>query len=478
MLRRKAQGGIGRGQPAPLPLPALLVVVALVAAVGAMGGYAWPLQVAMGLLLALALVLARRSAGGLRLDRRLAPTLVAAAVLAIWAVLRGALEGGAASGAAAGALLAGIVVVVLIGRLLSAAERESLAVAAVALGLLVAVTGIVGVALHLEPWALPDQRLWRAASSLTYANAAGGLLAPLALLSAAGLVARPRAVARLLTTTMLLAGLGATMSRGGLAALLAGAAVLAALVGVRPLLREVWPPVLGAAVVVAGLVPSLPVGRPPAPVTAAIGLAAGLTTAVLAGRPRARPVVLGVALAGALAAAPLVLDVPAAPRLTLASPDRVDELRAAFRLVAERPLVGVGPGRAQLVLPSPDGSFRVARYVHNEYVQVLAEFGAIGAALLATLLGTAAWLLVRSRPAAREPVLWAGVVAGLAGFALHSAVDFLWHLPVLPLTAALLFGLALPVRKGDTCSTAHRPGSLQRSSSDSSSHSLLPSSRR
>jgi hypothetical protein len=342
MLRDEAE--IGRWARAPLPLPALLVVVTLFAAAGAQGGYGWPSQAAMGVILALALVLALRSPGGLRIDPRLLPPQTAAGALAVWAVLRGALEGAPTSGVGAAALLAGMAVVVLIGQRLSSAERNSLITAAAALGLLVAVTGIAGVAFHLEPLALPDQRLWRAASTLTYANATGGLLTALALLSAARLVARPGAVSELLATSVLLAGLGATMSRGALLALLAGATVLAALVGVRPLLREVWPPALGAVVMVVGLVPSLPVGRPPAPVPAAVGVAVGLAVAVFGGRPRVRPFVLGAAVVLAAAAITPVRNLPAAPRLTLASPDRLAELDAAFQLVGQRPLTGWGPG--------------------------------------------------------------------------------------------------------------------------------------
>jgi O-antigen ligase len=180
----------------------------------------------------------------------------------------------------------------------------------------------------------------------------------------------------------------------------------------------------------------------------------------------------------AAAATTLVRNLPAAPRLTFASPDRVEALNAALQLVAQRPLIGVGPGRAALVLASADGSTRVARYVHNEYVQVLAELGAVGGVLLAALLGTAGWLLFGQRRAARELFPWAGVVASLAAFALHSALDFLWHLPALPLTAALIFGLAIPVRKEGTCTAAPGSSSSQRSSPASPSPSPLPPSRR
>ena len=83
------------------------------------------------------------------------------------------------------------------------------------------------------------------------------------------------------------------------------------------------------------------------------------------------------------------------------------------------------------------------QYVHNEYVQTLAEVGAIGAALLAALLATTLRLLWRSRASERAPVFWAGTVAACAAAVVHAGFDFVWHVPVVPLTLAVLIGLAV-----------------------------------
>jgi hypothetical protein len=45
----------------------------------------------------------------------------------------------------------------------------------------------------------------------------------------------------------------------------------------------------------------------------------------------------------------------------------------------------------------------------------------------------------------RPPALWAGCAAGLGAMTVHSGLDFLWQLPVIPLTGALLAGLAGPL---------------------------------
>ena len=83
------------------------------------------------------------------------------------------------------------------------------------------------------------------------------------------------------------------------------------------------------------------------------------------------------------------------------------------------------------------------QYVHNEYVQTLAEVGAIGAALLAALLATTLRLLWRSRSSERASVFWAGTAAACAAAVVHAGFDFVWHVPVVPLTLAVLIGLAV-----------------------------------
>ena len=131
-------------------------------------------------------------------------------------------------------------------------------------------------------------------------------------------------------------------------------------------------------------------------------------------------------------------------RVALDSPDRGRATDAALDLVAAHPVTGVGPGRAWLYWTTPDGHGRVIRFVHNEYLQVLLELGAIGLGLLLCLLAAVAVTVKRGRTS--RP-LWAGAVAGLAALIVHSGFDFLWHLPVIVLTAGLLIGLAGPKAK-------------------------------
>ncbi len=110
----------------------------------------------------------------------------------------------------------------------------------------------------------------------------------------------------------------------------------------------------------------------------------------------------------------------------------------ALALAAERPVVGVGPGRFQLESPVAR-SDRDARWAHQGFLQQAAEGGIVALALLvlAFALGFAAlWFAPTS----------AGAVglgaAALAALGIHACVDYVLHFPVLPFVAAALVGVA------------------------------------
>ena len=394
-----------------LPLHALLLVVALVVAVAAQGAYYGAGQQVVAVVLLLALFAALRARPWSRDDALLAPVGTGAA-LAAWTAISATVAGDISAALPVIARLAGVVVVLLAVRRLTGGQRDALAAALVAVGGLVAATGWVGVAWRVTPWALEDQGLWRAATTLTYANAAAGLLVPLALLAVARLAARP-GVPATVAAWLLLVGTGATLSRGGALALAVGAAVLAALLGPGRTLRAAGPPTLGAVVALAGLVPSMPASSPPRPALAAAALVAGVTVAVGGSRRRSRPLTLGLATAVLVACAVLAVGGRAADaaatvtsaRLTIASPDRAAAARAALRVTVERPLTGTGPNRAVLTWVQ-DGRRVTSRYAHNEYLQVLAELGVVGLALLAALLVCLAWTVGRGRPHAASTAVW------------------------------------------------------------------------
>jgi hypothetical protein len=430
-------------------LHALLLVVALVVAIAAQGAYYGAGQRTVAVVLLLGLLTALRARPWAS-DDALLPPVWASATFAGWAAVSAAVAGDITAALPVIALLGGVTVVLLAVRRLTLGQREALAAAVVTVGVLAAAIGWVGVAWRITPWALADQGLWRAATTLTYANAAAGLLVPMALLAVARLAARP-GVPAIAAACLLLIGAGATLSRGGALALVVGAAVLATLLSPGRTLRVAGPPTLGAVVALAGLVPSMAASSPPRPVLAAAALVVGVGVAVGAAHLPSRLLVLF--LAAAVLAAGAVLAVGgrgsnaatvASTRLTIASPDRAAAARAALQLAADRPLTGTGPGRA--VLTWVQDSRRVtSRYAHNEYLQVLAELGFVGLALLIVLLASLARTIWWGRPHTPSTAIWAGAVAGLAALAVHSALDFLWHLPAIPLAGAVLAGLVLPI---------------------------------
>lgn len=424
----------------------------MLAAAVAQGGFFGRGQLAaaglLGAAVVAALPLRRASNTNLRLP------LVACGLLTGWILLR-AIPGG--SLAAAGRevlLLGGLATVVMLCRRLDRSGRRVLLTGLLCVGVVVAVAGWVGVVWRLSPWALRAHGLWGAASTLTYANATAAVLVPLTLTALALRVTRPRHVPLALVLMVLCTGVALTLSRAAALALLIGLGVLIALRG-WIVLRVLLAPLGGAVVTVLGLLPSLPVSAQPRPALAVTAsfVGMGLTAVVVRGVGRRSTLT---ALAAVVLVAIVVVgrsNVGSAPlgeaglrvwdkRVTFASPVRADASSAALGVIAKHPLNGVGPGRALVLWRDDRGRLHVHKYIHNEYLQVVIELGAVGAALLIALLVGMARTLWRSRRLELTEALWPGVVAACVAAAVHGGLDFVWHVPAVLLTLALLVGLA------------------------------------
>lgn len=174
-------------------------------------------------------------------------------------------------------------------------------------------------------------------------------------------------------------------------------------------------------------------------------------------RPRRRvpPVlaVLAVLAAGvgsAVALAPAHLDAVAAARLTLDSTHRTAAARAAIDRLSGTWWIGVGPFTT-VHWQEADGRSRTGSYLHDEYLQLVFDHGLVAGALLLTAVVGAILAARRGRPRWAGPgsvlrpvtsptaATWAGGSAALVAFGVHSGLDFLWHLPALPLLAAALY---------------------------------------
>jgi hypothetical protein len=204
------------------------------------------------------------------------PVLAASAALGLWALARAVPAGGMDLALAAALTVGCLAVATVVLHRTGPADRERLVVAVVWLGALTAVLAWAGVAWRAHRLAvLVEHRVWRGGATITYPNAVAAMLAMLAMLAVALLVARRRSVHLTVAGYLLLVGLGATLSRAGIIALLAGLAVLAAMAGIVATVARVVPLALGSLIALAALAPSFPAADPPRPMVALLGLATG-----------------------------------------------------------------------------------------------------------------------------------------------------------------------------------------------------------
>jgi O-antigen ligase len=127
---------------------------------------------------------------------------------------------------------------------------------------------------------------------------------------------------------------------------------------------------------------------------------------------------------------------------------RMEIGRNTLQLISHYPLTGTGLGtyerglyRYQTVVP-----MQTVNFAHNDYLQILAEMGIIGA-VLAGALGL--WILFRplsvllSAPNSPKWPLAAGLLSALLTLMIHSLVDFNLYIPANALAFAWLSGVAV-----------------------------------
>jgi O-antigen ligase len=299
------------------------------------------------------------------------------------------------------------------------------------LGAAGALIGLVGLAGRWYPMAIPAQGLWRVATTLTYSDAAG-LVLGMCLLLAFGTQCCPSLVR--VAVCLNTAGVLATQSRGACLAVICGAVFVPwrrlALLGV--------PVLAGVTIGVAAIVSSPDPGAVPwlaGVVAAAVGVAAATSWNVGDVRVRGRAGLVLAAVLFSLAALVLIHHEIALRVFAPSDQDRTVEWSTALHQWSTSPIVGVGPDRV-LVFRAPDGS--MAHFVHNEYLQIAADAGAIGLALLGLSAVSVGRVVRRFDPLA------SCAVGGLVCWAIAGAFDFDWHLSVVGLLGGWCVGLATP----------------------------------
>jgi O-Antigen ligase len=451
---------------APVPGAAtLLILVALAAAAVGHGGHYRRIAEICGALLAVAgvLVVARYRSETFRTPRW---ALLGIGVMIASTALTGLVDGHMAEALAPISLLAGLAVIVAGTAALPAPSRRQLADLVLALGAFLAATAWIGVAFHLEPLGHPDGGLWRAATTVTYANAAAAILGPLALWGLARTTTSKEWSSRMVVV-LLVCGLTATLSRAGIASFIVGLAVLILMLGFQALWRGGGLAVVGGLIAAAALAPGMPADHHAEPWWAVLGLTMGVSLGMVSPTGRTGPGTLArprrklwiAALALVLLGAGMALMGLASHnrlwsgRVSVSSPDRSSLASVALQMWLQHPVTGVGPERAIFLWTAADGRPVFDRYAHDEYLQLAVEQGAVGLMGLAGLgLAVAATVREGGIPRRRHDqsetmarALRAGAIAGLVCMAVHSGFDFLWHVPAVVMVAALAVGLAAPL---------------------------------
>lgn len=122
--------------------------------------------------------------------------------------------------------------------------------------------------------------------------------------------------------------------------------------------------------------------------------------------------------------------------------------KAGWRLFREHPVRGTGAGSFNLLFEQhrPEGFALEPRWAHNDYLNTLSDYGAVGFGLFFGACGIVAWRCIRRaraiEPAGGDamdsPLMVGAALAGVAAFALQLFVDFHLKIPALAMGLAVV----------------------------------------
>ena len=106
-----------------------------------------------------------------------------------------------------------------------------------------------------------------------------------------------------------------------------------------------------------------------------------------------------------------------------------------LRIFRDHPIIGTGLGTIQIVFPPYETLYdgKIVNHSHNDYLEALAETGALGGLCCAwflVALFTQAWTRVAPHNRSFAAMLQFSALLGCVGFLVHSLVDFNLHIPV------------------------------------------------
>jgi hypothetical protein len=129
--------------------------------------------------------------------------------------------------------------------------------------------------------------------------------------------------------------------------------------------------------------------------------------------------------------------------------------RPALAMWRDEPWLGVGPAQFDIRFPR----YRTPRnqispgWVHNEYLNLLTDYGVVGASLIGLAVLTLAWGVVRTSKyvergagdlrsrSSNRTAAFLGASVGLLALGAHCVVDFDLHIPAIALSAAVVAAL-------------------------------------
>ena len=147
-------------------------------------------------------------------------------------------------------------------------------------------------------------------------------------------------------------------------------------------------------------------------------------------------------------------------RLAVASANgRIEHWQVAVDSWREAPLHGSGAGTYAKTWARERPVQFTVQDAHSLYLEVLAELGLVGLALLIVALAAPLGALLRRRRAERP--LWSAVLALAVTWGLHAGIDWDWEMPAVTLPVVALLGAAC-ARDIDGTAVATSPGRLPR----------------
>jgi O-antigen ligase len=141
-------------------------------------------------------------------------------------------------------------------------------------------------------------------------------------------------------------------------------------------------------------------------------------------------------------------------KLEISENRRTEMVRDSWRIFLDHPLTGTGFGTLQDVFPRYETLYDGAtvNHTHNDYIEVLAETGAVGGiigACFLLLFFDAAWKRIAKSKNRLDLALHIAAFSACCAFLAHSLVDFNLHIPANALaflTQAALATSATPAR--------------------------------